>query len=124
MAKIQIEGVPQYNGEWPLDFDVLTNRDFHTIKQIAGVRVNEIDGALDAGDLDIVVALAVIALRKAGHEKVNADVLWDSPVGKITLVDDDTDEEEGAGPVPLVLKPLEQSGEKPDSNDTSRTASG
>ena len=83
MPKIIITGVPGVDGEY--DFDMtFTHRDFHTIKQVAGVRANEVQDALEGGDLDIVVAMAEIALRRAGVAH-SVDDLWDAEAGAITL---------------------------------------
>jgi hypothetical protein len=90
MPQIKIEGVPPYDGEYELDMN-FTNRDLHTIKQISGVRAGDLNDALEHKDLDLVVALAVNALRRAG-KPIDMDVLWDSEAGKILLVaDDDAD---------------------------------
>jgi hypothetical protein len=67
-----------------------TNRDLHTIKQVAGVRAGDLNDALEHKDLDLVVALAVNALRRAG-KPIDMDVLWDSEAGKITLEADEAD---------------------------------
>jgi hypothetical protein len=83
MPKIIISNVPGLEGEYDLDMS-FTHRDFRTIKQVAGVRANEVSEALNAGDLDIIVAMAEIALVRAG--KVHSlDQLWDSEAGAITL---------------------------------------
>lgn len=89
MPQIKIEGVPPYDGEYELDMN-FTNRDLHTIKQVAGVRAGDLNDALEHKDLDLVVALAVNALRRAG-KPVDMDVLWDSEAGKIMLVADEVD---------------------------------
>lgn len=83
MPKIVIAGVPGLDGEYEMDM-TFTHRDFHTIKQVAGVRANEVMDALEGGDLDIIVAMAEIALRRAGVPH-SVDQLWDSEAGGITL---------------------------------------
>lgn len=93
--KIVIEGIPPYDGEHEIDFSYFTNRELNIIKRLAGVRSGELDEALAAGDNDLVVALAVIALRRNGKQVVE-DVIWDAPTGRIDLVvapreDDDAD---------------------------------
>jgi hypothetical protein len=91
MPKIVITGIPGLDGEYDLDM-TFTHRDFHTIKQVAGVRANEVQDALEGGDLDIVVALAEIALRRA--EVVHSvDQLWDAEAGGITLDVTDVEQE-------------------------------
>lgn len=93
--KVVIEDLPGLAGEYELDVTALTNRDLHEIKQVAGVRPKEIADAIANWDNDVVVAFALCALRRAGRD-VSVDVLWDAPVGSITL--DFTDEEEDASP--------------------------
>ena len=44
-----------------------TNRELHLIKQIAGVRAGELFDAMEVGDNDLVVALAHIAVKRAGR---------------------------------------------------------
>ena len=101
MPKIVVEGVPPYDGEYEIDL-AFTNREFHTIKQISGLRAGELEEAVQKGDLDLVVALAVNALRRAGHT-VNIDALWDAEAGKITLAEDAA--EADAVPPPSAERP-------------------
>lgn len=90
MAKVIIE-----NEEYPLDLSYFTNRELHMIKKETGIRAGELYSSFDAGDTDLLVALAMIAVRRAG-KPVESDELWDLPAGKITL--DVTDEEADASP--------------------------
>lgn len=83
MPTIKIEGVPPYDGEYDLAMD-FTNREFHTIKQISGIRAGELEEAMQKRDTDLIVALAVNALRRAGRN-VSIEALWDAPTGKIVL---------------------------------------
>lgn len=85
MDKIVIDGIFGYDGEYDIDFGTLTMREHHTIKRLSGLRALEISEAWLAGDLDLVLALAVIALERAGR-RVNETVLWDAETGKIRLV--------------------------------------
>jgi hypothetical protein len=101
MPKIIINDVPGLDGEYDLDM-TFTHRDFHTIKQVAGIRANEVQGALEAGDMDIIVAMAEIALRRAGKVHL-VDQLWDAEAGSITL--DVEDLEEDASPPPQEPEP-------------------
>ena len=95
MPKVIINGVHGLDGEYELDL-VFTHRDFRTIKQVASVRANEVMEALNAGDLDIVVAIAEIALQRAGVEH-SVDQLWDAEAGSLTLA---LDEEADVSPPP------------------------
>lgn len=92
MPKVIISGIAGLDGEYELEMR-FTHRDYRTIKQLAGVRANEVIDALNAGDMDIIVALAAIALRRAGQQYQD-DALWDSETGAITM--DFSDSEVGA----------------------------
>jgi hypothetical protein len=93
MLNLKLEGVsPHVDGSYEFDIGTFTNRELHTIKQVAGVRGGEMGEALGAGDNDIVVALALIVLARHGKD-VPVDVLWDAELGKITLDASDLDEE-------------------------------
>ena len=91
MAYFLIEGLPPYDGTYEIEFDTFTNRELHTIKTLAGVRAGELEEAADAGDTDLVVAFAVIALQRAGL-KVDPEAIWNADVGQITLVDEEASE--------------------------------
>lgn len=86
--------------EYPLSLE-FTNRDLHTIKQIAGVRPAEIQDAMASGDVDVFVALAVCALRKAGATRPTLEELWDMPVDAIELVSPDDEQD----PTPAAASP-------------------
>lgn len=90
-AKIIIEGLRPHDGEYELDISRFTMRELHTIKRIAGIRAGEIADALKATDTDVVVALAVVALNRAGKDP-DEDRLWDSQTGMIKLVFEESDE--------------------------------
>ena len=68
-----------------------TNRELHTIKRIAGVRSAEIQQAYEAGDNDLLICLALIAVQRAGAARPTLDELWDMPVGAISVVVPDED---------------------------------
>ena len=71
------------DGEWtlelPLDFE-----EYHEIKRLTGLRSNELQEAFAAGDLDLNLAWAWLALRRAGRQ-VNVDILWKAKAGQILL---------------------------------------
>lgn len=94
MAKIIIEGVPPWDGTYELDESYFTNRELHTIKKVAGVRAGELADAFQAGDSDIVIALAVIAAARQGTT-IPPDDLWDAKAGAIRA---EFGEEVDAGP--------------------------
>lgn len=85
MDKMRITGIPPYDGEYDFDGSYFTNRELHTIKRISGVRGGEIDQALDAGDSDVIVAMAVITLERAGKNP-DENTIWDAKAGGISLI--------------------------------------
>jgi len=92
MTQIVLEGTA-YDGSYPLD-DGFTMRELHTIKTVAGVRGAELSDAFASGDTDLVVAFALIALRRAGVD-ADTDVLWDAEAGAIRVeFGDEPDDEE------------------------------
>ena len=99
MPKIVITNVPGLDGEYELDMN-FTYRDFRTIKQVAGVRANEVMDALNAGDLDVIIALAEIALRRAGKAH-QLDELLDADASDASISIDVSDMEVDESPPPL-----------------------
>lgn len=85
MDSITIEGIPAYNGEYPLDMTYFTNRELNLIKTVSGLRAGELTEAFGAGDNDLMVAVAAIAIWREKGEKPNLDALWDAEVGKFTF---------------------------------------
>src|SRR5262245_19736101 len=81
-----ISGVAPFDGAYPLDIDEapLTTLEWRWIKQLSGYLPMTITEGLAGGDPDLIVALAVIAMRRAGRitrEQVlmTADQLADVP---------------------------------------------
>lgn len=108
MDKIVIKGARPYDGEWEFDSGFFTNRELHTIKRISGLRAGELNEALKAGDTDLVVALAVVALQRHGKQ-VDEDTIWDAEGGDVQFVGvPDTSEEGDEGP-PGVAAPSDGS---------------
>jgi hypothetical protein len=112
MPKVTIDSLYNLDGEYPLDL-TFTHRDFRDIKKIAGVRANEVMDALNAGDMDIIVALAAIALRRSG-KTFDVEQLWDAEAGHITLdlTDEEAEANADASPPPIKTddEPLAQNG--------------
>lgn len=119
MPKIVLTNVYNLDGEYDLEL-VFTHRDFHTIKQIAGVRANEVMDSINAGDMDVLVALAAIALRRANKQFV-VNQLWDTEAGSITLDLTAEEQEAEANPPPIELEPRNGDG-KSSGGETSRTS--
>lgn len=70
-----------------------TNRELHIVKQVSGVRAGEVWDAMEAGDNDVLVALAHIAVRRTGAPRPSLDELWDLPAGGIEIVEPDEAED-------------------------------
>jgi hypothetical protein len=100
--RLRITGVPPYDGEYQLDESRLTNRDIHTIKKITGYVPLEYEDAGARGDMDFVVAFAIIALRRSERfPKIDEDLIWDAELGKVELLD----EEDADAVPPTTLEP-------------------
>lgn len=100
--RIVIDGIAPYDGTYDFDASYFTMRELHVIKRIAGVRAGELDDALAASDSDVIVAIAVIALTRAGVQ-VNEDAIWDAPAGTVLFVGDEAEVEGDAVPPPVAL---------------------
>lgn len=94
MPKVTIKDVHRnFDGEYDLAMGAdapLKNRELHIIKQISGARPLEISDALATGDVDVTIALAVIALQRAGRgtdisAAHLADVLFDADAGAVVI---------------------------------------
>lgn len=115
MAKLVITDIEGLDGEYFIDVN-FTHRDFHVIKQVAGVRAAEVMDALEAGDLDIVVAVAELTLTKAGVSH-DIDQLWDAPAGTITM-ELDAEEAEEADPTTSEPGPKTDEWSEPSTDST------
>lgn len=92
MDSLVITGVPPYDGEYDLDLtgQVLSTLEWRWVKKISGYLPLTIAEGMEGGDPDVVVALAVIALRRAGKIQKEqalqvAEVLADPPFDGVTL---------------------------------------
>lgn len=92
---VRIKGVLPWDGDYPLELK-FNHRELHLIKKIAGVRGAELEEAFLAGDTDMVVALTLIALKRAGMNAPEDDI-WEASTGAIVL---DVEAEEEADAVP------------------------
>lgn len=77
-----------------------TNRELHIIKQVSGVRAGQLFEAMEAGDSDLVVALAHIAVRRSGAMQPSLDQLWDLPAGEISISAPAEEPADAADPTP------------------------
>jgi hypothetical protein len=107
MDSLTIEGIPVYNGEYPLDMSYFTNRELNLIKTVSGVRAGELSEAFEAGDNDLMVAIAAIAIWRSKGEKPNMDPLWDAAAGKFTFNIEDTEAETEDESLPPPTEPDE-----------------
>ncbi len=81
--KLIITGVPPWDGEYEFEsFSDGTNREYHRIKEISGVRAGELIEALSAGDTGAWVAWSVVVLARHG-KLVDPDDFWDVPENAI-----------------------------------------
>ena len=96
MPLLKINGVPSLYGDYDLDLSSFTNRELHIIKQEADVRAGEIEEAFSAGDNDLLVAITLIVLRRAGKGEPAQlrDLVWDADAGAVTF---DLTEDEKVG---------------------------
>jgi hypothetical protein len=124
--KLTVTGLGKLDGEYPFDYvgmqtmghpEQLTNREGRTIKRMSGVRAGELNDALEAGDTDVLVALAKVIMERAGRY-VDEDALWDSPMASALrfewTADDEEDEGDAEGP-PAESSPRPP---EPDSNES------
>ena len=119
MLKITITDVAPYDGHYELDPSErpYNGNELHLIKQFAGVRVAELDEAIIAGDYDVYLALATIALWREGKADKRtapllAEQLRDAEAGKLRF-EFVADEETDAGP------PSQSGSENDNENDAS-----
>lgn len=66
--RIKIDGIPAFAGEYDLDIgdQPLNALEWRWVKKISGYLPFTIDDGLAGGDPDVVIALAVIAMARAG----------------------------------------------------------
>lgn len=96
MPKLVVNGVPPYDGEY--EIAPITLGAARDIKRISGVRAGELNEALEAGDTDVLVAMAVITLQQNGFPQVTADELFETEAGKILIEESEADRSEDRPP--------------------------
>jgi hypothetical protein len=127
MDWIALEGLPPWDGRYPLDPGVeFSTREWGWIKRLTGYLPLTVDEAFQGGDAELYAVLALIAMHRAG--KVDAkgvpdlwERLQDAPLwAKIRFESDDQPEplEADAGPPP-VSSPASE----PSSGEESTTSS-
>lgn len=86
--------IPALEGEYELVFS-FTNGEWHQIKKATGLRPREFDEAWSKRDPDVFIALAIVALGRAGKDVEEAiPLLWNAPPRALTFAAGDDDEEE------------------------------
>jgi hypothetical protein len=79
--------------------DSMNAKEWHLMKEIAGIRSGELLAALTAGDVDVLVAFAHIALRRAGATRPTLDELWElNPNSDLELLEPETSAPEETDP--------------------------
>lgn len=97
MAKVVIsDGAAK--GEYELAVGYFTNRELHLIKRETGVRAGELEEAFAAGDNDLLIVLAYIALQRNGLSHIPISSLWDMEAGTITFDFQEDEEVEDENP--------------------------
>lgn len=119
MPALILEGVQPWDGQYPFDDWLFTNRELHRIKQVSGIRAGELLDALEANDRAAYVAVAVMLLEREDH-RVDPDVFWDASAAAIRIrLDDDA---EASGGDPPDQPPT--GGDNPDGQPESSVSSG
>lgn len=124
MAKMILNGIHPYDGEYEIPNGGWTNRELHFIKQTCGVRAGELEEALQAGDVGVQVALTAVILKRAGHN-VNVEILWDADPEKFDVIDDEQEADQDRPPASSpTTNGLENSSVVGASSDESASSSG
>ena len=109
MEKVIIKGIAPFDGEYDLDLGFFKMREFNIIKKLSGVRAAELEEAIEAGDTDLILAIAAIAVRRGGKPwEEFVKLAWEADTGAITVEVDEPVVEADA--VPLTQSPPNESG--------------
>jgi hypothetical protein len=97
-VKVVVSQIPPYDGEYEFDDRAFSTRELRWIKQIAGYLPMKLSEGLEGGDADVLIALTVIAMKRAGkitREQVLevADRIADEPMdgAKIQFIGEEDD---------------------------------
>lgn len=105
-----IDGAYEFNLAGLLELDnpdTITQREAHKIKQLTGLRLGELEDAMEAGDADVVIAVAVVVLDRSG-KRYDPEALWKAPLGALLIEpggDREPDVEADADPLPVSEPP-------------------
>ena len=92
---IRIEGIEGFEGDYPFDQSSLTWGDLRFIQAEAGIRAGEFDDEVKRGNVELFLAMAKIALRRAQHPHAPR---FDEALDKVPL----------AGPPPVTYIAAEE----------------
>jgi hypothetical protein len=122
--KFVITGVAGFDGEYPVDIGSFTMRELQIIKRMSGVRAGELEEAFGAGDSDLILAVAVIAVRRNGRLWETFERLaWEADVASITYVSEDEEVAPDADPLTLPAPSESNAVQQPLSSETSDATS-
>jgi hypothetical protein len=82
--------------EFP-ELDTMTFREAGIIKKVTGLRMGQYAQAFEDGDVDMVLALALVALKRADGI-VDQDILLDTPISKIEVIPNEPEVEDNPDP--------------------------
>lgn len=108
--RIKVQGVAGFDGEYELDQAAFNMDDLSLIKRVAGVRAAELDEALNAGDHEVLIAFAMVALRQSGHPHWAA---FERAVGVVSI-----------DPSPIILVQPDEKREEGDEGENPPTPPG
>jgi hypothetical protein len=122
--KIKIEiGNRRIDGEYECE-PPWTNWEIHAMKRLTDLTAVEMGEALEKGDTDVILALGLVGLMRAGiitgkqpWDSEPMNVLWQAEMGKLTFVGDEL--EDDADPLPV----SESDAEASEKNGSSGSAS-
>jgi hypothetical protein len=69
VLQLTLKDTGGWDGVYTLEIETFNGREWHLIKDVAGVRMGEFDDAIAAADYDLIVAFATIAIVRDGKVK-------------------------------------------------------
>lgn len=122
MADLVISIPNQIPRKYPLP-ESFTYRELQTFKTVAGLRPADLEDALFSGDPDVVIALAMICAKRAGHPFTEDDLL-DLDVGAIAIEGDQDPTEAGEDAASKSPATTPEDGGTPPSHDSTESDPG
>lgn len=109
LARYIVDGVLGLDGTYEIDLETLTANELHQVKRMSGVRANEFDEAMIAGDAALHVAVTLCAIRRSGDSRASLpgaeDALMDAPINSIRLELVDSEAKDGDDTDPPETQP-------------------